>query len=44
MIRPYLDKLPTLHPSVFLADGAQVIGNVEIGKQSRQTLLVRGAQ
>ena len=34
MIRPYLDKLPTLHPSVFLADGAQVIGNVEIGKQS----------
>ncbi len=34
MIHPYLDKTPIIHPSVFLAEGAQIIGDVEIGEQS----------
>ena len=34
MIHPYLDKTPIIHPSVFLAEGSQIIGDVEIGKQS----------
>jgi carbonic anhydrase/acetyltransferase-like protein (isoleucine patch superfamily) len=31
---PYLDKDVQLHPSVFLADGARVIGDVEMGEES----------
>jgi len=34
VIHPYLDKTPIIHPSVFLAEGAQIIGDVEIGEQS----------
>ena len=34
MIHPYLGVLPTIDPSVFLAGGSQVIGNVTIGKDS----------
>jgi gamma-carbonic anhydrase len=34
VIHPYLDKTPIIHPSVFLAEGSQIIGDVEIGEQS----------
>ena len=33
-IRPFQGVSPRLHSSVFVADGAQVIGNVEIGEES----------
>lgn len=33
-ILPFKGLRPTLHPSVFLADGARVIGDVEIGEGS----------
>ncbi|HET9157884.1 MAG TPA: gamma carbonic anhydrase family protein [Myxococcaceae bacterium] len=32
--RPFQGAMPRLHPSVFIADGARVIGNVEIGEES----------
>ena len=32
--RPFRGATPRLHPTVFIADGAQVIGNVEIGEES----------
>ncbi len=31
---PYLDAFPNIHPSVFLASGVKVIGDVEIGEDS----------
>jgi len=31
---PYLDYFPEIHPSVFLASGVKIIGNVKIGKNS----------
>jgi len=31
---PYLDLFPDLHPTVFLASGAKIIGDVKIGKNS----------
>lgn len=31
---PYLDLLPRIHPSVFLAEGVKIIGEVEIGEDS----------
>lgn len=31
---PYLNKLPSLNDSVFLASGAKIIGDVEIGENS----------
>jgi len=31
---PYLEFFPKIHPTVFLASGVKVIGNVEIGKNS----------
>ena len=31
---PYLDRNPALHATVFLADGARVVGDVEMGEQS----------
>jgi carbonic anhydrase/acetyltransferase-like protein (isoleucine patch superfamily) len=34
MIRGYKDILPKIHPSVFVAETAQVIGDVEIGENS----------
>ncbi len=34
MIIPYKGITPRVHPSVFIADGAQIIGDVEIGAGS----------
>jgi gamma-carbonic anhydrase len=34
MIRPYLNKRPRFHPSVYIDESAQVIGDVEIGEQA----------
>jgi carbonic anhydrase/acetyltransferase-like protein (isoleucine patch superfamily) len=34
MIRSFQGVTPRLHPSVFVAEGAQVIGDVEIGEDS----------
>ena len=31
---PYLDYFPDIHPSVFLASGVKIIGNVKIGDNS----------
>ena len=31
---PFLDKKPKIHPSVFVAPGAHIIGDVTIGKDS----------
>lgn len=31
---PYLDSYPKIHPSVFLAEGVKIIGDVEIGENS----------
>src|SRR5262249_57799383 len=33
-LRGFQGAVPRLHPSAFVADGAQVIGNVEIGAES----------
>jgi gamma-carbonic anhydrase len=33
-IIPYKNRIPKLHESVFVADGAKIIGDVEIGEQS----------
>jgi len=30
----YKDRIPKLHPSVFVADGVKIIGDVEIGEDS----------
>ena len=32
IVRPYGEKAPRLHPSVWIADGATVLGDVEIGE------------
>ena len=34
MRRPYKGVLPTVHPSAFIDDSAQVIGDVVIGAES----------
>jgi carbonic anhydrase/acetyltransferase-like protein (isoleucine patch superfamily) len=34
MIRPFRDKFPDVHPSAFIADSADVIGDVIIGEES----------
>ncbi len=34
IVKPYKDKYPVIHPSVFLAENSTVIGDVEIGKDS----------
>ncbi len=34
MIKPYNGVFPKIHPTSFIADSAQVIGNVTIGKES----------
>lgn len=34
MLIPYQGKMPSVHASVFVADGAKIIGDVEIGKES----------
>ena len=44
MLRPYKGRLPKVHPSVFVDDSAQVIGDVEIGEESSvwMTTVIRG--
>ncbi len=44
MIRPHRGRLPRVHPSVFIDDSAQVIGDVEIGEESSiwMCVVVRG--
>ncbi len=34
IVKPYKDKHPVIHPSVFLAENSIVIGDVEIGEDS----------
>lgn len=34
MIKPFQNKNPAIHPSVFIADSADIIGDVEIGENS----------
>jgi len=34
MIHPFGGKIPQVHPSVFVAEGAEIIGDVEIGEDS----------
>src|SRR5260221_6663037 len=34
MLRPYRGRMPTVHPSAFVDESAQVIGDVEIGPES----------
>lgn len=44
MLRPYKGRLPKVHPSAFIDDSAQVIGDVEIGEESSvwMTVVIRG--
>src|SRR5262245_44108252 len=44
MLRPYRGRMPLVHPSVFIDDSAQVIGDVEIGEESSvwMTVVIRG--
>jgi carbonic anhydrase/acetyltransferase-like protein (isoleucine patch superfamily) len=44
MIRPYRGRLPVVHPSAFIDDSAQVIGDVEIGVESSiwMNVVIRG--
>jgi len=34
MIKPFHDKIPKVHKSVFIAENAVIIGDVEIGKEA----------
>ena len=44
MLRPYRGILPRVHPSAYIDDSAQVIGDVEIGEESSvwMCVVVRG--
>jgi len=44
MLRPHRGRLPRVHPSCFVDDSAQVIGDVEIGEESSiwMSVVVRG--
>jgi carbonic anhydrase/acetyltransferase-like protein (isoleucine patch superfamily) len=44
MLRPYRGTLPRIHPTAYIDDSAQVIGDVEIGEESSIWMLavVRG--
>jgi carbonic anhydrase/acetyltransferase-like protein (isoleucine patch superfamily) len=44
MLRPYRGVLPSVHPTAFVDDSAQVIGDVEIGEDSSvwMSAVVRG--
>ncbi len=44
MLRPYRSVLPRIHPTAFVDDTAQVIGDVEIGEESSvwMNVVVRG--
>jgi carbonic anhydrase/acetyltransferase-like protein (isoleucine patch superfamily) len=40
MLRPHRGRLPRVHPSAFIDDSAQVIGDVEIGEDSSVWMMV----
>jgi carbonic anhydrase/acetyltransferase-like protein (isoleucine patch superfamily) len=40
MLRPYRGQLPRVHPSAYVDDSAQVIGDVEIGEHSSVWMMV----
>ena len=44
MIRPYRGTLPRIHPTAYIDDSAQVIGDVEIGDESSvwMCVVIRG--
>ena len=44
MLRPYRGQLPRVHPTAFIDDSAQIIGDVEIGEESSvwMSAVVRG--
>ena len=44
MLRPYRGILPRVHPSAYIDDSAQVIGDVEIGEESSvwMCVVIRG--
>ncbi|MBS1818824.1 MAG: gamma carbonic anhydrase family protein [Acidobacteria bacterium] len=44
MLRPYRGQMPRVHPTAFIDDSAQVIGDVEIGEESSVWMLcvIRG--
>jgi len=44
MLRPYRGQLPRVHPTAFIDDSAQVIGDVEIGDESSvwMCVVIRG--
>jgi carbonic anhydrase/acetyltransferase-like protein (isoleucine patch superfamily) len=44
MLRPYRGVLPRIHPSAYIDDSAQVIGDVEIGEESSvwMCVVIRG--
>src|SRR3954467_1639622 len=44
MLRPYRGVLPRVHPTAFIDDSAQVIGDVEIGADSSvwMNVVIRG--
>src|SRR3954469_20320502 len=44
MLRPYRGQVPRVHPSAFIDDSAQVIGDVEIGDESSvwMCVVIRG--
>jgi carbonic anhydrase/acetyltransferase-like protein (isoleucine patch superfamily) len=40
MLRPYRGRLPRVHPTAYVDDSAQVIGDVEIGDESSVWMVV----
>ena len=44
MLRPYRGQLPRIHPTAYIDDSAQVIGDVEIGDESSvwMCVVIRG--
>ena len=44
MLRPYRGQLPRVHPTAYIDDSAQVIGDVEIGEESSvwMCVVIRG--
>ena len=40
MLRPHRGRLPRVHPTAYIDDSAQVIGDVEIGEESSVWMLV----
>jgi Carbonic anhydrases/acetyltransferases, isoleucine patch superfamily len=44
MLRPYRGTLPRVHPTAYIDDSAQIIGDVEIGEESSvwMSVVIRG--